>query len=151
MAVPAMSDEQFWELSERLRQIEAKLLTTNEGKPMIISELQTRLGGFFDKAYANAPGALTRTAIQRLRSFTTANLDRFKDQAELLFDDGRFASGVDFLMAFAKGNIGKFVPWYLRPFINESRLLDDLGTFLKANADLFKQGIGALPQTEKQP
>ena len=112
---------------------------------MLIAELHTRLSGFFDKASANAPGPFAREIVQRLRLFTLNNLDRIQAQAEQLFDDGKFAAGVDFLTAFAKGNLG--LPRWMRLFVSEGKLLDQLATYLKANADLFKQGIGALPPT----
>ncbi len=112
---------------------------------MLIQELKVRVGGFFDKAHANVPGSMLRTVVQRLRAVVLFNLDALKVQAEQLFDGGDFAAGVDFLLAFAKGNVGKIVPWYMRPFVNESKLLDQLGTWLKANASLFRDGIGALP------
>lgn len=140
-----MTDLQEYEIHERLRQIESLLLANREGKTMLIQQLQARVGSFFDKAHANVRGSLLRTVVQRLRAVVLANLEALKVQAEQLFDGGGFAAGVDFLMAFARGNLGKVVPWYLRPFVSEGKLLDDLGTWLKANAGLFKDGIGALP------
>lgn len=143
------NDELFWELSERLRTIESRLFDASKDNPMLIQELRVRAGSFFDRAYANVPSSLGRIAIQRLRSLVIANLDTIKTQTEQLFDGGDFAAGVDFVIAYARGNLGKIVPWYLRPFVSESKILDQLGTWLKANAGLFRDGIGALPPTPK--
>lgn len=140
-----MTDEHFFEICERLREIQAQLFVNKGEKTMLIAQLKDQLNRFFDRAHAHAPGSLTRSVIQRLRAFTLANLDTTQAQLEQLFDDGTFDRGVDFLTAFAKGNLGRIVPWYMRPFVSESKLVDELGSWLKGNAGLFRQGIGELP------
>lgn len=143
-----MTDEQFFEISERLRQIESRLLAPQGDRPMLIEQLKGRMERLFDKAHANVPSGLSRTLVQRVRAVVLANLDGLKSQAEQFFDNGDFAGAVDFVLAFARGNVGKVVPWYLRPFVSEDKLLTQLGTWLKANAGLFREGIGELPPTK---
>ena len=142
-----MSDEQFFELIERLRFIESRLINVSNGDYMLIQELKVRVEAFFDRAATNIPNARLRKTLLKIKAFVLGRLEKTKASAEALLESSTFDEAVDDLLTHAKGNIRADTPRWLRWLLGDdlTNEIDSVGNWLKLNKGLFRDGIGALP------
>jgi hypothetical protein len=135
----------LYELNQRYREIQSALFARGNND-MMIEQLKVKLGNFFDKAYANHSNKWVREVIASVKALVLGKLDAIKTQMEGFFDSGTFDKSVDFLIDFAKGNVKVALPFWVRLMgVSTDKLLGEMGSWLKANKDMFKAGIGDAP------
>lgn len=141
-----MTDEQYYDLSERLRHIES-LLHGMGDTTMIANNLKVRVNSLFDRIvnkYKRLP--FGGKYVNALRDFILANIELVEVHIKNILDDKDFDASVLALMSIARGNLKVGFPLNLFSGIALSSIqkwmLD------KNNKEYLKELIGTLPPVE---
>lgn len=138
-----MTDEQYYDLSERLRHIES-LIHGLGGSTMVANELKVRVNTLFDRIvnkYKKLP--FGGKYVNALRDFILANIELVEKHLKGILEDKDFDGSVLALMAIARGNLKVGFPLNLFSGVALSSIqkwmLD------KNNKEYLKELIGTLP------
>jgi len=137
-----MTDEQFYDLSERLRGIESLLLT--KGNPMVANELKVKVNGLFDRIVNNYRSALFGGRyVNALRAFVLDNIDLVQHHLQAILTGGDFDASVKSIVTIARGNLKLPFPYNI---FGGMALTSIEGWMLdKNNRDKMKEWIGSMP------
>jgi hypothetical protein len=108
-----MSDMRFYEIVQRMRDIESAFigLKLELGNMAAIVALEAKLAAFFDKLIANYSGKLPFNGyyLKKIKAAAMGRLDSIKGQVDEFFVGGNVDKFADFLGDHLKGHVGGFV------------------------------------------
>ena len=132
----------LWELNKRIGERDSPVYQKG-AEAMMIEALKVKVANVFATMHRNAKTEITRKVIVGIENLVLSRINSIKGQLEGLFEQSRYDESVDFLVAFSRGNVKIAVPWYLRWLApSTDKVIDELGVWLKANRELFKEKIG---------